>query len=368
VKGATVTLNKRRSWDDALDRALHAARMTRPSLDALIEAIEDSLPMWRAYLHAIGARHTAVPGTKATKGCAFYDLFAPLPGEHTAWTFEAASSYIIEKFAAFSPDMGDFAARAFDERWIDALIRPGKTGGACCIDFPLQKQSRILCNFSGDFSNVTTLAHELGHAYHHHCLAAGNVSAALSHYPMTLAETASIFAETIVMEDMIARNSGAEKLRLTELHLQDSCQVLVDILCRFYFERSVFQAKKQGELGSDDFCRLMADAQERAYGDGLSAERHPYMWAVKSHYYSPHLDFYNFPYAFGLLFAQALCHTGGADFPVRYAALLCRTGSLSCEDLCASAGFDIRKKAFWAAQIALFEPKIALLAQEARRG
>ncbi|MDR3312618.1 MAG: M3 family oligoendopeptidase [Spirochaetaceae bacterium] len=361
IKGATVTLNKRRRWDDALDRALHTARMSRASLEALLAAIEDSLPRWRGYLRA---KAQLVAGTES---CAFYDLFASLQsGEagEQVWTFEKAALYIVEEFGRFSPDMGSFARDALDKSWIDARLHRGKAGGACCIDFPRHRQSRVLCNFSGDFSDVTTLAHELGHAYHHHCLA-GSVPPFLSHYPMTLAETASIFSETIVMRDLIARSEGAEKLRLTEIHLQDSCQVLVDILCRFYFERALFSARQNGELGAEDFCALMADAQEKTYGPGLSPERHPYMWAVKSHYYSPHLDFYNFPYAFGLLFAQALCNAGGADFPARYVALLRETGCLSCEELCASWGFNIQDKSFWDAQVAAFTPEIVLVQREA---
>lgn len=369
LKGATVTLNRRRGWSQAISRSLASANMGEKTLAALIGAIEDSLPFWREYLQLKG-RLLAMDcggGTEAPAGCAFYDLFAPLPRLGDAadscgaavkmegWSFADARDYIVERFSGFSQDMGDFARTAFAENWIDAKVRKGKVGGAYCIDFPSKGVSRVLSNFTGSFSDVTTLAHELGHAYHHHCIA--GLDYELTHYPMTLAETASIFAENIVMKDIISRCQGFDKLQLLELHLQDSCQVLVDILSRFYFEQSVFAEREQGELSAEDFCRLMAQAQERSYGSGLSPERHQYMWAVKTHYYSPDLDFYNFPYAFGLLFALGLhaqYQKEGAGFAQVYQALLRDTGSCSCEEVCRRAGFDIETREFWAAGIKTF--------------
>jgi pepF/M3 family oligoendopeptidase len=364
IKGATVSLNKRRGWDEAIDRSLHASRMSRKTLDALIGAIEESLPVWRSYLRA---KERLLSGTDG-RGIPFYDLFAPLPkkdgpaGEGPAekkWTFTEARDYIIERFSSFSADMGDFARSAFDSRWIDGEIRKGKVGGAYCIDFPSRKESRVLSNFSGTFSDVTTLAHELGHAYHYRCIK--DQPYALQHYPMTLAETASIFAEMIVMQDIISRSTGFEKIRLTEIHLQDVCQVLVDILSRYYFEHSVFQARKTSELSGGDFCRLMKEAQERAYGEGLSEERHEYLWAVKSHYYSPSLDFYNFPYAFGQLFGAALYGrylSEGDAFADTYRDLLSQTGTGSCETVCRRAGFDIETREFWLLGINRFKNEI----------
>lgn len=377
LKGATVTLNKRRGWNRALDKALASSRISPKTLTALIGAIEDSLPMWREYLQ-LKAKILANSEKDITEsGCAFYDLFAPLPCtkkdesknqvssneiKMEGWSFEEAKTYIIQRFTSFSEDMGNFAKKAFEEGWIDAEVRKGKVGGAYCIDFPSFGVSRVLSNFTGTFSDVTTLAHELGHAYHHHCIV--GMDYALSHYPMTLAETASIFAETIVMNDAISKTNGFDKICLTEMHLQDSCQVLVDILCRFYFERQVFEERKSAELSAEDFCRIMAEAQEKSYGNGLSSERHEYMWAVKTHYYSPDLDFYNFPYAFGLLFALGLCSnykTQGKTFADVYKSLLKDTGRLSCEDLCKKAGFDIETKEFWSLGIKSFAEELEVL-------
>ena len=407
LKGETLSLLEERSWNCAIDRALSSSRMKKETLDALIAAIEESLPQWRRYLKAKAEylkNHNATASTNCgkEKGLAFYDLFAPLDGNtasdgntntagqtetgcNTAtpsatnnraaseesllsknWTFEEARDYIIKEFTSFSPVMGDFAKNAFDKNWIDARVHPGKVGGAYCQDFYVQKESRVLSNFTGAFSDIITLAHELGHAFHFFCIKDKDYRNA--NYPMTLAETASTFAETIVKQDILKTASKEDRIKILELDLQDTCQVLVDILCRFYFERSVFEERQNGELTSEDFCRLMADAQERSYGDGLSAQRHEYMWAVKSHYYSVDLDFYNFPYAFGQLFAAGLYSRykkEGKAFVDIYCNLLSDTGSMSCEDLCFKAGFDITKKDFWKSGIDFYINEIEQFCKEA---
>lgn len=407
LKGETLSLLEERSWNCAIDRALSSSRMKKETLDALIATIEESLPQWRKYLKAKAEylkNHNATASTNCgkEKGLAFYDLFAPLDGNtasdgntntagqtetgcNTAtpsatnnraaseesllsknWTFEEARDYIVKEFTSFSPVMGDFAKNAFDKNWIDARVHPGKVGGAYCQDFYVQKESRVLSNFTGAFSDIITLAHELGHAFHFFCIKDKDYRNA--NYPMTLAETASTFAETIVKQDILKTASKEDRIKILELDLQDTCQVLVDILCRFYFERSVFEERQNGELTSEDFCRLMADAQERSYGDGLSAERHEYMWAVKSHYYSVDLDFYNFPYAFGQLFAAGLYSRykkEGKAFVDIYCNLLSDTGSMSCEDLCFKAGFDITKKDFWKSGIDFYINEIEQFCKEA---
>ena len=406
LKGETLSLLEERSWNCAIDRALSSSRMKKETLDALIAAIEESLPQWRKYLKAKAEylkNHNATASTNCgkEKGLAFYDLFAPLDGNTTSdgntntagqtetgcntttsdstnnraaseesllsknWTFEEARDYIIKEFTSFSPVMGDFAKNAFDKNWIDARVHPGKVGGAYCQDFYVQKESRVLSNFTGAFSDIITLTHELGHAFHFFCIKDKDYRNA--NYPMTLAETASTFAETIVKQDILKTASKEDRIKILELDLQDTCQVLVDILCRFYFERSVFEERQNGELTSEDFCRLMADAQERSYGDGLSAERHEYMWAVKSHYYSVDLDFYNFPYAFGQLFAAGLYSRykkEGKAFVDIYCNLLSDTGSMSCEDLCFKAGFDITKKDFWKSGIDFYINEIEQFCRE----
>ena len=379
LKGETVTLNKRRHWENALDRSRASSRIQKATLDALISSIEDSLPIWREYFKAkaLLLRKTKTTASKTAgspghEGIAFYDLFAPLefPQEKNSgndsdsllskkWSFDQARDYVLKEYKSFSQDMYAFAKNAFDSGWIDAEIRSGKVGGAYDEDFPKGHQSRILTNFTGTFSDIITLAHDRGHAYHFSCMK--GKPALFFDYPMTLAETASTFAETIVKQDMIQQAEGSDKIKIIDLDLQDTSQVLVDILCRFYFEQSVFEEREKGELNANDFCRLMLNAQEKTYGCGLNEERHEYMWALKSHYYSTDFDFYNYPYAFGQLFAAGLYARSkkeGPAFAKTYASLLADTGSMSCEDLCKKAGFDITTKDFWKTSIQMYAKEV----------
>lgn len=376
LKGETINLNKKRKWKTPLDRALFSNRINKKTLQTMLKAVEKSLPLFRKYFQAkakyLRANNLTVCSTldsrgNLEKGLAFYDLFAPLSKNDSSqegilskdWSFKEAEEYITARFSAFSDDMGTFCKKVFAENWIDGEIRNGKVGGAYDEDFPLTHESRILTNFSGKFSDVITLAHEIGHAYHFSCLK-GKQPCFFS-YPMTLAETASTFAETVIKQDLLKKASDEEKLQILEMDLQDVSQVLVDILCRYYFEKAVFQERENSELTSEDFCRIMLDCQEKTYGNGLNSIRHPYMWAVKSHYYSTDLDFYNFPYAFGQLFASALYskfQQEGKNFAVRYREILSKTGSMSCEDLCMEAGFDISSPDFWKDGMEMYKKEI----------
>lgn len=362
LKGTTVALNAKRGWKNSLEKSLAICRISDKTLNALIQAMQDSLPMWRRYL-AVKAKLLKI------EKCAFYDILAPLPEDFAdesekKFSFPQAIEYVIECFNSFSPEMGDFARHAYKNKWIDVPVRRGKVGGAYCTEFPLQKESRVLVNFTGSYGDVLTLAHELGHAYHNWVVK--DLDYPFQQYPMTLAETASIFAETIIMKNLMQKSSGKSKIQHMERHLSESNQVITDILSRFYFEQAVFTEREQKELTADDFCRLMADAQERTYGNGITKENHPYMWAVKSHYYIPSFDYYNFPYAFGLLFARGLYarfEKEGPAFAQKYCEILKKTGSLSCEKVCESAGIDITTTAFWNTSLAFFEDEVKELEQ-----
>jgi oligoendopeptidase F len=294
---------------------------------------------------------------------------AKAPREARRWTWEETARFIPGQFDVFDPGMGAFARHAFAFSWIDAESRDGKVGGAYCMDFPLTGESRILCNFEGSFDSVTTVAHELGHAWHHELLK--DLPRSLSAYPLTLAETASIFAETIVVEGLLRAVPGTgpegagERRRLIEGSLKDSCQVIVDILSRFYFEGELFKRREQGELSPEELCAVMREAQEKTYGDGLDpAQLHPYMWAAKSHYYSPSLGFYNYPYAFGLLFSLGLYarYTGeGPDFARVYRDILRLTGQASVETVVRKAGFNPEEETFWQEGLGVIGNRVAEL-------
>lgn len=354
IKGTSITLNTRRNWDGgALEKSVHQGKLSQKALEALISAMEESLPHWRRYLKA----KASLMGLSV---CTFYDLFAPVGGHFPSYTWEQVRTVVIDTFTGFSQAMGDFAKRAFDLGWIDAESRNGKVSGAYCTDMPLKKETRVLCNFDGTFNTVTTVAHELGHAFHSDVLK--DLSALHQDYPMTLAETASIFAETVVFNSELAKATPEARLGLLEVHLQDGCQILVDILSRFYFEQSVFTERKNGELTVDDFCTHMSNAQKKTYGDGLDSESlHPFMWLVKCHYYSSDLAFYNFPYAFGQLFGLALYarfQKEGSLFAKTYEQILLETGRMDAVELTAKAGFDIESIEFWRSGINVFIKQI----------
>ncbi|MBR1582863.1 MAG: M3 family oligoendopeptidase [Spirochaetales bacterium] len=344
IKGTSLSLEKRRNWESPIDRSCAGARITRKTLDALIGTLEKNLPMFRRYLK-----------TKAKllglKKCAFYDLFAPVGKADMNFTLEQARKMVMTQYGAFNPAMGEFAANAFDNNWIDPFPRQGKTGGAYDIYMPKIRESRVFANFDGTYDGVSTFAHELGHAWHDHVVSVK--PALLRSYPMTLAETASIFSEFIVFKGAVEQATEEQKVAIIEQFVQGACQVCVDILCRFYFEREIFEKRREGELMPDEMCEIMIDCQKKTYGDGLDEKLlHPYMWAVKGHYYSTGFSFYNYPYAFGQLFGLGLYNRSTKEksdrpFYEKYNALLSLTGQLSAEDVAKSAGIDITDPAFW---------------------
>lgn len=366
VKGFTVILDKRRNYESPLDHAAFQSRITRRTLDAQIRTMESNLGVFRTYLK----EKAKLLGQEKL---AFYDLFAPVGSTSRIWGFREARNFIVEQFNTFSWELGDFAEHAFSEKWIDAEPRAGKVGGAFCISLPQAGESRILANFDGSFDSLFTLAHELGHGYH------GSVLNDLPYlqrgYPMTLAETASIFCETIVFNRALESSSDDDRLAVLELFLQSATQVIVDILSRFKFESAVFERREHAELSPDELSELMLQAQRDTYGDGLDEELlHRYMWAVKPHYYRSGLSFYNFPYAFGQLFGLALYSKYTEDeheFPARYKKLLQLTGQATANDVTREAGFDIEDPAFWQSGIDVIAQRVndfAALVEERTAG
>jgi pepF/M3 family oligoendopeptidase len=355
VKGYAITVDKRRGWKSPLQKSVFQSRISEKTLNALISTIENALPLFRRYLK-MKAKLLGI------EKCAFFDLFAPVKtgANSEAWTWDKAASAVAECFEQFDPEMAFFARKIYSLNWVDAEMRKHKIGGAYCTDFPLAKEARILCNFNGSFDSVLTLAHETGHAWHHEIIK--NLPRALSQYPMTLAETASLFAETVVFEASVKNAPPSEKINLIEGSVKDSCQTLVDILSRYYFEKELFSRREEQEIPAQELCEMMLDAQKRTYGDALDGEKlHPYMWAVKIHYYSTALPFYNYPYAFGHLFALSLYTQGKNDtsFPKMYRGLLEMTGACSAEELALKAGFDVSTEKFWRQGIDLIAERIA---------
>ena len=341
IKGTCLTLEERQGWASPVSHSCFISRISEETLQALIGALEKALPMFRSYFR------TKARLLKLDR-LAWYDISAPvdLGQKPREYSFKEAEEIISGCFDSFCPEMGAFARHAFEHRWIDALPRQGKVGGAFDTAFPLAGESRILSSFTNDWSSVTTLAHELGHAWHDSIVM--KEPGLLSVYPMTLAETASIFSEQLLFRHVVSSLPEAEAAGCIEGFLADAAQVCVDILSRYYFEQSVFNERTQGEIPAQRLSQLMLSAQERTYGDAV-IDKHELMWAVKGHYYSTSFSFYNYPYAFGQLFALSLFAKGenDPDFADKYNRLLAMTGRCDCQSVAASAGCDITKEEFW---------------------
>jgi len=225
------------------------------------------------------------------------------------------------------------------------------------------KESRILSNFDGSFDQVSTLAHELGHAFHNECAYQAGKTELQQATPMTLAETASIMCETIVTQAVLKQvTDPQELLAVLEAQINGAAAVIVDIYSRYLFETEVFERREKAELSADDLNDIMERAQKATYGDGLD-ERYlqKFMWTWKPHYYSPDLSFYNFPYAFGLLFATglyAVYQKRGSDFVPDYKNLLASTGEERAAELADRFGINIRTKKFWADSLAIIGKQI----------
>ncbi len=355
IKGEANTVSELRHFDSVLDMTLFNSRMRKETLDAMFTAIDEALPRFHAYL-----RHKAEL-LGYTDGLPFYELFALMGKSTRTFTTDEAKAYLIQNFTPFSKDVAGIIERAFDEEWIDFFPRKGKVGGAFCCNLPMLKQSRVLTNFDGSLSDVVTLAHELGHAYHGHRIE--NHSPLNTRYSMPVAETASTFNETVIMNAAIRdAASDEEKMMLIESTLQDVTQVICDIYSRYLFETEVVEKRKDGFLFSDDLEDIMLRAQKKAYGTGLDhSQLHPYMWICKSHYYDAGLNFYNFPYAFGCLFAKGLYaqyQKEGPAFVDKYNRLLEATTVSSVEGVAAMAGIDITQPDFWRDSLAIVETMI----------
>ena len=344
IKGASITICRHRGWASPLEVALFNANIDRATLDAMLASAEDAFPMLRRYMRAKAKM-------LGKQKLAFHDLFAPLADPGDTWSYTNAEAFVAEQFDSFSERMGQLARRAFSDRWIDVMPRPGKRDGAFCQ--PVRSdESRIMMNFKASYNQVSTLAHELGHAYHNVCL--NGRTAIQRDTPMTLAETASTFCEVIVRRAALESAGEDAQVAILEAGLQGATQIVVDISSRFRFEQAVIERRAETELTPDDFVEVMLDAQRQTYGDGLDPDRlHGYMWAAKPHYYGA--DFYNFPYMFGMLFGIGLYaeyQTHPKGFVERYDNLLSRTGMADAATLAADFGIDVRSKEFWDASIA----------------
>ena len=358
IKLETISDCALRGFASPLDRTLEQARMKRETLEAMLGAMDEYLPKFWQYLKAKGK------ALGHENGLPWYDLFAPMGASDRKYTAQEARDILVKLFSTFDLELSDMVARAFDNAWIDFYPRDGKVGGAFCAGVEALGESRILTNFDGQFGDVVTLAHELGHAFHNQCIR--DHRPLNRDYSMPVAETASTFNECVVMAAAIANAENDQvKLALIENQLQDATQIICDIYSRFRFEAMVFENREERFMDADTLCGFMLEAQKQSYGDGLDHQYlHPYMWVCKSHYYGS--TFYNFPYAFGGLFARGLYaryQQEGESFVPKYKKLLYTTTIATAEDTAKVAGIDLTDKDFWRAALQTIADQIDLFCE-----
>lgn len=356
IKGEVEELQRRRGWESPLDASIFEKAITRESLEAMQEACRERFPVFRRYLHAKAS-------LLGLERLSWYDLLAPIGSDRArSFTWHDAKSFVIEQFGTYTPELAAYAEKVFESGWVDVPPRKGKRSGAFCMPVPGRRESRILLNYGGSLDDVFTLAHELGHGYHNECHYRARRTLLQKSTPSTLAETASIFCETIVTNAMLARATDAEQLAILEQDLLSATQLVVDIDSRFRFESAVFAQRPSRELALEELQELMLDAQDQTYGDALlSEERHPWMWAQKPHYYSAHSSFYNYPYTFGYLLGLGLYgeyRRAPEAFPARYDAFLASTGMADAATLAARFEIDIEDIEFWRRGLAIVEDRV----------
>ncbi|PKF89000.1 oligoendopeptidase [Bacillus sp. BA3] len=344
LAGFRLSVNEKRGWDDILKEPLEIGRMKKETLESMWNVIADHKEPLVRFLKR---KAELLDLDKLS----WADLDAPLAvtAQSKVMDYQEGADFIIQQFSKFGSQLASFTQKAFEDSWIEAEDRPGKRPGGFCTGFPLNKQSRIFMTYSGTPSNVSTLAHELGHAFHSYAMR--DIHPLNRSYAMNVAETASTFAEMVVADAAVKEAaSEEEKLVLLEDKIQRSVALLMNIHARYLFETRFYDERKQGYVSAERLNELMVDAQKEAYGDALS-DYNPTFWASKLHFYITGVPFYNFPYTFGYLFslgiyANALKEPAG--FEEKYIALLKDTGSMKVEDLAEKhLGVDLETRDFW---------------------
>lgn len=340
--GFRLQVYEQRGWDSVLKEPLENNRMKQETLDMMWQVITDHKGTLKKYLE----RKAELLGLEKLN---MYDVSAPLSAEETILSYQEGAEFIIEQFSKFGPELTEFTKQSFEDRWIEAEDRAGKRPGGFCTSFPVSGQSRIFMTYSGTLSNVSTLAHELGHAFHQHAM--HGVPTLNRFYASNVAETASTFAEMIVADAAVKyAKDEQEKISLLEDKIQRSVAFYMNIHARFLFETRFYDERKNGLVSVERLNELMVEAQKEAYCDALG-EYDTTFWASKMHFFITQVPFYNFPYTFGYLFSLGIYTQAleeGTNYEEKYIALLKDTASMTVEDLAMKhLGVDLTQRDFW---------------------
>ncbi len=342
LAGFRLNVYNARGWEDVLKEPLTINRMEKETLDTMWDVIAKNKKPLVQFLN----RKAELLGLEKLS---WYDLDAPISSIEVKLSYQEGAEFIIENFSLFGEEMTSFAKMAFEEKWIEAEDRPGKRPGGFHTYFPESSQSRIFMTYSGTPSNISTLAHELGHGFHTYAMR--ELPLLNRNYAMNVAETASTFAEMIVSDASVKNaQSREEKIALLEDKIQRTIALLMNIHARFLFETKFYEERKNGMVSNERLNELMENAQREAYGDAL-AQYHPSFWASKLHFYITGVPFYNFPYTFGYLFSLGIYAEAikeGKGYEAKYIALLKDTASMKVEELAKKhLNVDLTKPDFW---------------------
>ncbi|MCB2290894.1 M3 family oligoendopeptidase [Clostridium sp. CS001] len=354
ISGEALTIYDMKGYESPLDKVLMVSRMDAETLNATVSAIKESLPMFHKYYQ----KKAEILGHKVS--LPFYDIFAPIGDANSKISYLDARDLIVSSFKTFSEELATFARNAFDNRWIDAEPRAGKGNYGLCVDiFPI-KESRILANFTGNFGDVGVLAHEIGHAYHSYCLRDEKMLNTVYHTP--IAETASIFCETIVNNALINILPPSESISLLEKSISDAGYYIVDFYVRYLFENKLYERRRSGQLSVEELNKLMIECMSEAYGESVDVETiHPYMWMNKIGYYMVGEEYLNFPYSFGVLFSKGLYAEyikKGEVFVLQYNNFLGATGKNNILDSAKMIDIDVHSIDFWRNSLNLIKKDI----------
>ena len=358
MAGTRLTLNKRRGVAHFLDVALFGAGISRQTIEAMSEAVHDNLGTAREILLA-NARSIG------RKGLCRYERYAHMKMKgYVPFTWAEATDKVSAAFDAACPALGRYFRQFLKDRWLESAGR-GKRTGAFCTSSTVSKEERVFFRFGGRLSDLNTIAHEIGHAWHHHLRHEMRFWA--SEDPVTLSETAAIFAERILADQLIADKNISDEKKLAILNddLGWAANFILDVTARFEFEKAFYEERMTGEVSVERLKALMTGAQRRVYGDVLEpGGEDPLLWASTSKYYSTFVPFYNFPYTFGFLFASALFSrfkAEGVAFLPKYENFLRLAGTDTVENLARKHfGFDLGDTSFWSAPFKDLEASVAL--------
>ncbi|WP_071394654.1 M3 family oligoendopeptidase [Bacillus tuaregi] len=353
LDGYRITLQRAHQRESFLDEPLEYNRMSKETLDAMWAAVSNHKPSFVDFL-------TQKAKILGMEKLSWQDVDAPVAlgdAKPPSFSYDEACDFVIENFATFGPQLAQFAQHALENRWVEAEDRPKKRPGGYCEELPEFQESRIFMTFTGSSSDTSTLAHELGHAFHSYVMR--DLPNLNRGYAMNVAETASTFAETIISNATVANaKTKEEKISLLNTKMENAIAMFFNIHARYLFEKSFYEERSEGIVSEQRLNELMVNAQKEAYCNSLSSY-HPHFWCSKLHFFIDDIPFYNFPYTFGFLFSLGIYAEflkEPKEFEEKYIALLRDTGSMKVEDLALKhLGVDLTKPAFWEAGIELME-------------